>query len=152
MKKVLLSLAGALIIVAGFATSADAQRGRGGAGFSRGGGGAGFVGVRGAGFRGGFVGGPGFRRAGFVGGPGVWGGRRWAGGPRWWGPRRFVGAGFVGAGLVGAGAYYGGYGGGCRQWQVVGTPWGPQWQLVNVCFAPVGYGYGPVGYYGTGVW
>jgi hypothetical protein len=152
MKKVLLSLAAALIIVAGFATSADAQRGRGGPGFSRGGGG-GFVGVRGGGFRGGFVGGPGFRRAGFVGGPGVWGGRRWVGGPRWWGPRRWVGAGIIGAGLVGAGYYGGyGYGGGCRQWQVVGTPWGPQWRLVNVCFAPVGYGYGPVGFYGAGVW
>jgi hypothetical protein len=137
MKKVLLSLAAALIIVVGFATSADAQR-RGGPGFYRGGGA-------------GFVGGPGIRRAAFIGGPGVWGGRRWVGGPRWWGPRRFVGAGFVGAGLVGAG-YYAGYGGGCRQWQVVGTPWGPQWRLVNVCFAPVGYGYGPVGYYGAGVW
>ena len=159
MKKVLLSLAAALIVVAGFATSADAQRGRGGPGFHRGGGG-GFVGVRGGGFRvagagfrrAGFVGGPGFRRAGFIGGPGYWGGRRWVGGPRWWGPRRFVGAGFVGAGLVGAGAYYGGYGGGCRRWQVVGTPWGPQWRLVNVCFAPVGYGYAPVGFYGPGVW
>ncbi len=156
MKKVLLSLAAGLIVVAGFATSADAQRGRGGGpGFHRGGGG-GFVGVRGGGFRvagpgfrrAGFVGGPGFRRAGFIGGPGHWGGRRWVGGPRWWGPRRFVGAGIVAAGLVGAGAYYGGYGGGCRQWQVVGTPWGPQWQLVNVCYAPVGYGYGPGGFYG----
>ena len=145
MKRVLLSLAAALIIVAGFATSADAQRWRGGGpGFYRGGG---FVGGPG---RVGFVGAPGFRRAGFVGGPGVWGGRRWVGGPRWWGPRRWVGAGFVGAGLVGAG-YYAGYGGGCRQWQVVGTPWGPQWRLVNVCFAPVGYGYGP-GFYSAGVW
>ena len=148
MKKVLLSLTAALIMVAGFATSADAQRGRGGPGFHRGGGG-GFVGVRGGGFR---VAGPGFRRAGFVGGPGYWGGRRWVGGPRWWGPRRFVGAGFVGAGLVGAGVYYGGYGGGCRRWQVVGTPWGPQWRLVNVCYAPVGYGYAPVGFYGPGIW
>jgi len=142
MKKVLLSLAATLIMVAGFATSADAQR-RGGAGFYRGGGVV-------------AVGGPGFRRAGFVGGPRWAGGYRWAGGPRWWGPRRFVGAGIVGVGLVGAGAYYGGYGGGCRQWQVVGTPWGPQWRLVNVCYAPVGYGYGygygfrpyPVGFYG----
>ena len=41
-------------------------------------------------------------------------------------------------------------------WQVVPTPWGPQWRLVNVCYAPVGYGYGygygfrpyPVGFYG----
>jgi len=154
MKKILLSLGAALIIVAGFATSADAQRVRGGAGFYRGGGG-GFVGVRGGGLR---VAGPGFRRAGFVGGPGVWGGRRWVGGPRWWGPRRFVGAGLIGAGLVGAGYYGGygyggyGYGGGCRQWQMVGTPWGPQWQLVNLCYAPVGYGYGPVGYYGAGVY
>ena len=60
----------------------------------------------------------------------------------------------MGAGLVAAG-YYGGYGyGGCRQWQVVGTPWGPQWRLVNLCYAPVGYGYGygygygPAGFYG----
>ena len=159
MKKVLLSLAAALIVVAGFATSADAQRGRGGPGFHRGGGG-GFAGVRSGGFRvagpglrrAGFVSGSGFRRAGFVGGPRYWGGRRWVGGPRWWGPRRFVGAGFVGAGLGGAGVYYGGYGRGCRQWQVVGTPWGPQWRLVNVCFAPVGYGYAPVGFYGPGVW
>ena len=113
MKKVLLSLAAALIMVAGFATNADAQRGRGGPGFYRGGGG-GFVGVRGGGFR---VAGPGFRRAGralcrrsripprrLCRRPRRWGGRRWVGGPRWWGPRRFVGAGFVGAGLVGAGA------------------------------------------------
>ena len=126
MKKVLISLAAATIMVAGFATSADAQRGRGGgAGFSRGGG-VGFVGARGGGRfvggpgfrRAGFVGGPGFRRAAFVGGgPGWWGGRRWAGG-RWWGGRRFVRSGFIGAGFVGAG-YYGGYYGGCRRWTVV---------------------------------
>jgi hypothetical protein len=51
---------------------------------------------------------------------------------------------------VGAGYY--GYGGGCRQWRVVGTPWGPQYRLVNVCYSPVGYGYAPVGYYGPGVY
>jgi hypothetical protein len=40
---------------------------------------------------------------------------------------------------------------------VVPTPWGPQWRLVNVCYAPIGYGYGfgyrafPVGFYGA-VW
>ena len=151
MKKVLISLAAATIMVAGFATNADAQRGRGGPGISRGGG-AGFVGVRGGGRfvggpgfrRAGFVGGPGFRRAAFVGGgPGWWGGRRWAGG-RWWGGRRFVRAGFIGAGLVGAGYYgYGGYGG-C--WVPVAGPWGPQ--LVNVCYS--GYGYGGYGGYGYG--
>ena len=155
MKKVLISLAAATIMVAGFATSADAQRGRGGGGgFSRGGG-VGFVGGGGGGRfvgggfrRAGFVGGPGFRRAGFVGGPGFrraafvgggpgwWGGRRWVGG-RWWGGRRFVRAGFVGAGFVGAG-----FVGGCQRWTVVATPWGPQWRLVNVCFSPVGYGWG----------
>jgi hypothetical protein len=154
MKKVLLSLAATMIMVAGFATSADAQRGRGGPGVGRIGG-PGFVGVRG-----GFVGAPGFRRAGFVGGPGWVGGRRWVGGPGWYGGRRwaggpwwgyrrpFVRAGFVGAGLYGG--YYGyGYGG-CARWRWVATPWGPQWRLVNVCYAPVGYGYGgyPVGYYG----
>jgi hypothetical protein len=153
MKKILLSLAASLIIVASFATSADAQRGRGGPGIGRGGGG-GFVGVRGGGFRGGFVGGPGvrragfvgrpgFRRAGFVGRPGWIGGRRWVGG-RWWGHRRFIRHGFVGAY-----PYYAGYYGGCRRWRLVPTPWGPQYRLVNVCYSP--YGYGPVGYYG-GVW
>lgn len=156
MTKVLLSLSATLILVAGFATDADAQR-RGGPGVYRGGG-AGFVGSPGF-RRAGFVGGPGFRRAAFVGGPGWVGGRRWVGGPRWWGPRRFAGAGFVGAGIVAVGAYpyyagYYGYGG-CRRWQVVPTPWGPQWRLINVCYAPVGYygyGYGyrpyPVGFYG----
>jgi hypothetical protein len=57
-------------------------------------------------------------------------------------------AGFIGAGLYGG--YYGyGYGG-CARWRWVATPWGPQWRLVNVCYAPVGYGYGgyPIGYYG----
>ena len=179
MKKVLISLAATLIMVAGFASTADAQRGRGGPGISRGGGG-GFVGVRGggrfvagggvrrAGFvagprfrRAGFVGGPGFRRAGFVGGSRWVGGRRWVGGPRWWGGRRFVRAGFVGAGFVGAYPYYARYYGGCRRWRVVPTPWGPQWRLVNVCYAPIGFGYGygygfgyrafPVGFYGA-VW
>jgi hypothetical protein len=157
MKKVLLSLAATLIMVAGFATNADAQR-RGGPGFYRGTGG-GFVAVRsGGGFR---VAGAGFRRAGFVGGPRWVGGRRWVGGPRWWGPRRFVGYG-VGAGFVAAGAYpyYAGYyGGGCRRWRVVPTPWGPQWRLVNLCYAPIAYGYGygygyrpyPIGFYGA-VW
>jgi hypothetical protein len=53
---------------------------------------------------------------------------------------------------VGAYPYYASYYGGCRRWRVVPTPWGPQWRLVNVCYAPVGYGYGygayPVGFYG----
>ena len=166
MKKVLISLAAALIMVAGFATSADAQRGRGGPGFYRGGGG-GFVGVRGGGLR--LSRRPGFRRAGFVGGPGV-GAAAAAGSAAPVGSAAAAGSAavgrrwsLVGAGLVGAGLRrrrlrrYGGYGygGGCRQWQVVGTPWGPQWRLVNVCYAPVGYGYGgygPVGFYGAGVW
>jgi hypothetical protein len=52
-----------------------------------------------------------------------WGGG-WHGGWHhgWGGPGLFVG-----------GPYYGYYGGGClvRRW--VGTPWGPQIRLVNVC-------------------
>ena len=138
MTKILLSLAATLIMVAGFATNADAQR-RGGPGMYRGGG-VGFVGGPGI-RRAGFVGGPGIRRAAFVGGPGWVGGRRWVGGPGWWGGRRFVRAGFIGAGL-GYGGYYGyGYGG-CAAWRIVATPWGPQYRLVNVCYSPVGYGYG----------
>jgi hypothetical protein len=155
MKKMLMSLAATMLMVAGFATSADAQRGRGGGpGVGRVGG-AGVVGVRG-----GFVGAPGFRRAAFVGGPGWVGGRRWVGGPGWYGGRRWVGGPwwgyrrpFVRAGFIGAGLYGGYYGygyGGCARWRWVATPWGPQWRLVNVCYAPVGYGYGgyPIGYYG----
>jgi hypothetical protein len=157
MKKVLISLAATMILVAGFATSADAQRGRGGGpGVGRGGG-AGFVGVRGGGAR--FVGGPGFRRAGFIGGPGWVGGRRFVGGPGWVGGRRFVGGPwwghrrpFIRAGFIGAGFGYPYYAyGGCRRWRVVPTPWGPQWRLVNVCYAPVGfYGGYPGGFYGGG--
>src|SRR5262245_32845258 len=157
-KKVLISLAATMIMVAGFATSADAQRGRGGGpGVGRMGG-AGFVGARGGfvGPRGGFVGAPGIRRAAFVGGPGFVGGRRFVGGPGWVGGRRFVGgpwwgwrrpfvrAAFIGTGLGFYGGYYG-YGG-CARWRVVPTPCGPQWRLVNVCYAPVGWG-GWSGYY-----
>jgi hypothetical protein len=146
MKKVLLSLAATLIMVAGFATSADAQRVRGGPGLHR---------VGGAGF----VGGPvGIRRAGIVGGPRWAGGARWAGGPRWWGHRRFArfaGVG-LGVGLVGAYPYYAGYGGyggygGCYRWRLVPTYVGPQWRLVNLCYYPAYYGgyggYGGYGYY-----
>lgn len=154
MKKILLSLAASLIIVASFATSADAQRGRAGPGVGRVGGG-GFVGVRGGGFRGGFVGAPGIRRAGFVGGPRWVGGRRWVGGPGWWGHRRFVHRRFfpgfvVGAAFVGAYPYYAGYGG-CIRWRVVPTPWGPAWRRVNVCYP---YAYGPYAYgaYPVGYW
>ncbi|MBX9777232.1 MAG: hypothetical protein K2Y71_22885 [Xanthobacteraceae bacterium] len=150
MKKVLMSLAAAMIMVAGFATSADAQRGRGGGPGVVRVGGPGFVGVRG-----GFVGAPGFRRAAFVGGPGWVGGRRWVGGPGWYGGRRWVGGpGWryrrLGWGVpVVAAGWYGGYGG-CMRWRPVATPWGPQWRLVNICYAPVGfYGYGyPVRFYG----
>ncbi len=131
MKKVLISLAAATIMVAGFVTSADAQRGRGGgAGFSRGGGG-GFVGVRGGGGgrfvagggvrRAGFVGGPGFRRAGWVGGPGLrrrpaLGRRPRLGGRRPLGRRPLVGRAplcprrFCWRWISGRGRYWGGYG------------------------------------------
>jgi hypothetical protein len=147
MRKVLLSLAAGLIMAATFASTADAQRGRGGPGVGRVGG-PGFVGVRGGGFR----------TAGFVGGPRWAGGARWAGGPRWVG-RRWVGrpgwgvrraAFWGGVGVVGAYPYYAGYYGGCQRWRVVATPWGPQWRLVNVCYAPYGYGAYPAGYYGAG--
>jgi hypothetical protein len=145
MRKILLSLAAATIVVAASVDTASAQR-RGGAGFHGGGfhGGGGMI--RGGGFRGGFVGGPGFRRAGFVGGPRFVGGRWAGGGPRWWGHRRFVR--FGGVGFVGAYPYYAGYYGGCNRWRLVPTPWGPQYRLVNVCYGPVVYGGGYPGFYG----
>ena len=55
----------------------------------------------------------------------AWGG--WHGGWRggWGGPRI----------VIGGPAYYGGYGyGGCYVRRLVGTPWGPQWRLVNRCY------------------
>ena len=58
---------------------------------------------------------------------GGWHGGGWHHGWGWGGPR------FV----VGGPAYYGGgygYGGGCYVRQLVGTPWGPRWQLVNRCY------------------
>jgi hypothetical protein len=155
MKKVLLSLAAATIVFAASVDTADAQRRGGGPGFHRGGGfhGGGAM-IRGGGFRGGFVGGPGFRRAGFV------GGRHFVGGPRFhghrfvhrhrFGHRRFArfGIGFVG---LGAYPYYAGYYGGCHRWRLVPTPWGPRWRLVNVCYGPVVYGGYPYGGFYGGV-
>ena len=144
MKKIPLSLAAALIMVAGFATSADAQRVRGGAGFYRGGGGAlcrrprWRIWCRGPGI----PARPALSAVPACGAAAVGSAvRRWGGAPR-----RLVGAGLIGRRIGGRGllrrltpatAVYG-YGGGCRAWQMVGTPWGPQWQLVNVCYAPVG--------------
>ena len=55
----------------------------------------------------------------------AWGG--WHGGWRggWGGPRI----------VIGGPAYYGGYAhGGCYVRRLVGTPWGPQWRLVNRCY------------------
>jgi hypothetical protein len=55
----------------------------------------------------------------------AWGG--WHGGWRggWGGPRV----------VIGGPAYYGGYAyGGCYVRRLVGTPWGPQWRLVNRCY------------------
>lgn len=55
----------------------------------------------------------------------AWGGggwhRGWGGG---WGAPRFY---------VGGPAYYGGYGG-CYVRQLVPTPWGPRWRLINRCY------------------
>jgi hypothetical protein len=56
-----------------------------------------------------------------------------------------------------AGGWYGGYGGGCNRWRVVATPWGPQWRLVNVCWAGYGPGWGGgwaggPGFVGAAVW
>jgi hypothetical protein len=51
----------------------------------------------------------------------AWGGRGWHGGG-WGGPRFYVGG----------PAYYG-YGG-CYVRQLVPTPWGPRWRLVNRCY------------------
>ena len=59
------------------------------------------------------------------GGHGGWHGG-WHGGRGWGGPRFFVGG----------PAYYGynyGYGG-CYVRQLVPTPWGPRWRLVNRCY------------------
>lgn len=50
----------------------------------------------------------------------------WHHGWGWGGPRLFVG-----------GPAYGGYGygyGGCYVRQLVPTPWGPRWRLVNRCY------------------
>jgi len=57
-------------------------------------------------------------------GGGGWHGGGWHGG--WGGPRFFVGG----------PRFYGGYGygGGCYVRQLVGTPWGPRWRLVNRCY------------------
>jgi hypothetical protein len=60
----------------------------------------------------------------------AWGGHGWHGGGwhgggfhRGWGGPRF---------FVGGPAYYGG--GGCYVRQLVPTPWGPRWRLVNRCY------------------
>jgi len=63
-------------------------------------------------------------------GGGGWHGGGWHGGGfhRGWGGPRF---------FVGGPRYYGGgygYGGGCNVRQLVGTPWGPRWRLVNRCY------------------
>jgi hypothetical protein len=57
----------------------------------------------------------------------AWGGHGWHGGGWGWGGPRVV---------VGGPAYYGyGYGyGGCYVRQLVPTPWGPRWRLVNRCY------------------
>ncbi len=57
----------------------------------------------------------------------AWGGWHggWHRGWGWGGPRFFVGG----------PAYYNGYGhDGCYVWQLVPTPWGPRWRLVNRCY------------------
>jgi hypothetical protein len=62
----------------------------------------------------------------WAGGHGGWHGG-WHRGWGWGGPRFFVGA----------PAYYGGYGygyGGCYVRQLVPTPWGPRWRLINRCY------------------
>lgn len=60
------------------------------------------------------------------GGHGEWHGGGWHGG--WGGPRFYVG----GPRYYG---YGGGYGyGGCYVRQLVPTPWGPRWRLINRCY------------------
>lgn len=59
---------------------------------------------------------------------GGWHGGGWHGGGfhRGWGGPRF---------FVGGPVYYGGNGyGGCYVRQLVRTPWGPRWRLVNRCY------------------
>jgi hypothetical protein len=56
----------------------------------------------------------------------AWGGHGWHGGWHgggWGGPRLFVG-----------GPGYGYGSGGCYVRQLVPTPWGPRWRLVNRCY------------------
>jgi hypothetical protein len=61
------------------------------------------------------------------GGHGGWHGGGWhhGGFHRGWGGPRFFAGGY-------GGGY--GYGGGCYVRQLVGTPWGPRWRLVNRCY------------------
>jgi len=55
----------------------------------------------------------------------AWGGWHGGGWHGWGGPRI----------VIGGPAHYGGYGyGGCYVRRLVGTPWGPQWRLVNRCY------------------
>ena len=137
MRTVLMSCAGALLMVAAGVTAADAQMGRstggkagwtgmsgqGGARAAIRSGGVGRTYVGGRGIR---VAGPGFRRAGIV-GPGYYSGRRFYG--HRFGPRRFVRGGFYATG-----PYV--YAGGCHRWRLVATEIGLQYRLVNVCRVP----------------
>jgi len=61
----------------------------------------------------------------------AWGGGGWHGGWHrgWGGPHLYVG----GPVYYGGPAYSYGYGG-CYVRQLVPTPWGPRWRLVNRCY------------------
>jgi hypothetical protein len=130
MKKLLMSCAGAFLLIAAGITTADAQMGRGhggpsGAARMSGGGGPRFIGGGGPRFIAGgggprFIAGGGLRRHG-----------------AFFGPRRFVRRGFF------VGGYPYGFYGGCIRWRLVPTPWGWVHRRVNICRYRYGY---PLGY------
>ena len=69
-------------------------------------------------------------------GSGYYGPRAFYGGPYYrrafYGPRRWYGPGYVGI----YPRYYRSYATGCFRWRLVPTAIGPQWRMVNICYAP----------------
>ena len=72
----------------------------------------------------GYYDGPGYRGAAVLGSPRYF-----------YGPRRWYGARFAGA----YPAYRPYAGGACYRWRTVPTAIGPQWRMVNVCYAPASF-------------
>jgi hypothetical protein len=112
MKKLFLMLAAAFTLLAMAAPAADAQIYFGPGYYGPRYFGPGYYGPR-------FYGGPYYRRAVYFGGP-----RYFYGPRRWYGPR-----------FIGVYPAYRPYAG-CLRWRLVPTAIGPQWRMVNVCYAP----------------